>query len=108
MGKVFFVGSGLGSLEYLTVWGRSLLSSADVVMYDALGSQQLLDLVPEGCLQVYVGKRGGEKSTPQDEINRLLVEYGQLDKQVVRLKGGGSVYFWAIAPRSFSVKGGGL
>ncbi|OKH17897.1 uroporphyrinogen-III C-methyltransferase [[Limnothrix rosea] IAM M-220] len=98
MGQVFLVGAGLGSVDFLTVWGRSLLESAEVVIYDALGSQQLLDLLPAECLRVYVGKRGGEKSTPQTEINRLLVEHAHSGKRVVRLKGGDPYIFGRSHP----------
>jgi uroporphyrinogen III methyltransferase / synthase len=84
-GKVYLVGSGPGNLAYLTVRGYQLLAQADVLVYDAL--------VPETCSKLDVGKRGGKPSTPQAEINRLLVLYCQRDRQVVRLKSGDPFIF---------------
>jgi uroporphyrinogen III methyltransferase / synthase len=93
VGKVYLVGSGVGSLAYLTVRGQQLLAAAEVVIYDALADGELLRLVPPGCLKLDVGKRGGQPSASQTEINRLLVEYGLQGKQVVRLKSGDPFIF---------------
>lgn len=87
-GKVYLVGAGLGSPDYLTLRGQHLLQSAEVVVFDALVAPQVLQFVPQDCLRIWVGKRGGKRSTPQAEINRLLVKHCQQGKQVVRLKGG--------------------
>jgi uroporphyrinogen III methyltransferase / synthase len=92
-GKVYLVGSGVGSLAYLTVRGQQLLMAAEVVIYDALADGELLGLVPSGCLKLDVGKRGGQPSASQTEINRLLVEHGFQGKQVVRLKSGDPFIF---------------
>ncbi|MDI9637800.1 uroporphyrinogen-III C-methyltransferase [Oscillatoria amoena NRMC-F 0135] len=92
-GKVYLVGAGLGKVDYLTLRASQLLAQAEVLVYDALVDSQLLQLVPPSCLKFDVGKRGGKPSTPQAEINRLLVEYGQLGKQVVRLKSGDPLIF---------------
>jgi len=92
-GKVYLVGSGVGSLAYLTVRGQQLLSRAQVLVYDALVDEALLQLVPEGCLRVNVGKRGGLPSATQGEINHLLVAHCQQGKQVVRLKSGDPFIF---------------
>lgn len=92
-GKVYLVGSGPGSMDYLTVRGYQLLTRADVLVYDALVDEALLQLVPESCSKLDVGKRGGKPSTPQVEINRLLVLYCQRGRQVVRLKSGDPFIF---------------
>ncbi|HEY9640162.1 MAG TPA: uroporphyrinogen-III C-methyltransferase [Coleofasciculaceae cyanobacterium] len=92
-GKVYLVGSGVGSVDYLTVRGHRLLTAAEVVIYDALVDEALLQLVPADCLQLDVGKRGGKPSAPQAEINRLLVEHCQQGRQVVRLKSGDPFVF---------------
>ncbi len=92
-GKVYLVGSGPGTLDYLTVRGYQLLTRAEVLVYDALAEGDLLQFVPESCVQVNVGKRGGQPSTPQAEIDRLLVEHCQQGKQVVRLKSGDPFIF---------------
>lgn len=92
-GKVYIVGAGLGNADYLTVRSQQLIQLAEVLVYDALVDESILDWVPTNCVQLNVGKRGGQPSTPQGEINRLLVNYCQQNKQVVRLKGGDPFVF---------------
>ncbi|GAA6619197.1 uroporphyrinogen-III C-methyltransferase [Scytonema sp. NUACC26] len=92
-GKVYLVGAGPGDLTYLTVKAYKLLSLAEVLIYDALVDTDLLQHIPPDCLQINVGKRGGQPSTPQTEINNLLVQYCQLGRQVVRLKSGDPFIF---------------
>ncbi|HEY9645879.1 MAG TPA: uroporphyrinogen-III C-methyltransferase, partial [Chroococcidiopsis sp.] len=92
-GKVYLVGAGPGRTEYLTLQARQRLAAAEVLIYDALVDEALLSLVPDGCLRVDVGKRGGGQSTPQAEINRLLVDYCLQGKRVVRLKSGDPFIF---------------
>ncbi|MBD1997018.1 uroporphyrinogen-III C-methyltransferase [Leptolyngbya sp. FACHB-541] len=91
-GKVYLVGSGPGSIDYLTVRAQQILAQAEVLIYDALVDAALLQLVPP-CLKIDVGKRGGEPSVAQTEINQLLVEHCQQNKQVVRLKSGDPFIF---------------
>lgn len=92
-GKVYIVGAGPGDMAYLTVRAQQLLSKAEVLVYDALVETQLLQLVPADCLKLDVGKRGGQPSTPQAEINQLLVEQCQRGKKVLRLKSGDPFIF---------------
>ena len=92
-GKVYLVGAGLGNIDYLTIRGQQLLAQAEVVVYDALVDAQLLQLVSTNCLKLNVGKRGGLPSTPQSEIDSLLVKQCQLGKQIVRLKSGDPFIF---------------
>ncbi len=92
-GKVYLVGAGPGDVDYLTVKAYRLLAEAEVLIYDALVDEQLLKLVPDNCLKIYVGKRGGLPSTPQSEINDLLVKYCQQGKLVIRLKSGDPFIF---------------
>ncbi|MGK7901803.1 MAG: uroporphyrinogen-III C-methyltransferase [Hormoscilla sp.] len=92
-GKVYLLGAGVGDLDYLTIRAHQLLARAEVLVYDALVDSHLLQLVPHNCLQLHVGKRGGQPSTPQAQINRLLVTYCQQGKQVVRLKSGDPFIF---------------
>jgi uroporphyrinogen III methyltransferase/synthase len=90
---VYLLGAGPGDLAYLTVAGWQVLGRAEVLVYDALVDERLLQLVPEDCLALDVGKRGGGQRTPQSEINRLLVEYCLQGKRVVRLKSGDPFIF---------------
>src|SRR5688572_20103344 len=83
------VGAGPGDPELITVKGAMALQEAEVLLYDALVDQALLDnYVQPDCKLVYVGKRKGKKEFSQDEINELLVFYASRYKNVVRLKGG--------------------
>ncbi|MEN9565484.1 MAG: hypothetical protein RLZZ69_680 [Cyanobacteriota bacterium] len=92
-GKVYLVGAGVGNEDYLTVRGKQLLSIAQVLIYDDLVDDSLLKLTPLSCIQICVGKRGGQASTPQAEINQLLVNYCLQGKQIVRLKSGDPFIF---------------
>jgi uroporphyrinogen III methyltransferase / synthase len=92
-GKVYLVGAGPGDIAYLTVKAYKLLSVAEVLVYDALVDTDLLKLLPPECLHLNVGKRGGQPSTSQAEINKLLVQYCQQGKAVVRLKSGDPFIF---------------
>lgn len=96
-GKVHIVGAGPGSALFLTAAGQVLLSTADVILYDALIDSDLLRLAPKTCLQLQVGKRGQQPSVPQAEINQLLVHHCQQGKQVVRLKSGDPALFGRVA-----------
>jgi uroporphyrin-III C-methyltransferase len=91
--KVYLIGAGLGNRQYLTQQAQNLLTQAEVLIYDALVDEEILDLISENCQQIYVGKRGGKPSTSQSEINRLLVDYAQQNKLVVRLKNGDPLIF---------------
>jgi len=87
-GKVFLVGAGPGDPELLTVRALKLIESADVVLHDDLISPEILGLVPSQAHVRNVGKRCGRKSTPQGEINSLLIAFASFGLRVIRLKGG--------------------
>src|SRR2546427_3047187 len=86
-GKVYLVGAGPGDPELLTLKALRVLKAADVVLHDELVGPEILSLVSPTAQVQNVGKRCGRKSVTQAEINALLVNYGLLDLQVVRLKG---------------------
>jgi uroporphyrinogen III methyltransferase/synthase len=88
---VFLVGAGPGDPGLLTVRARELIDSADVILYDRLIPPGILDGVRAKL--VYVGKQGGGPQMPQEEIDRLLVQYGTGERAVVRLKGGDPFVF---------------
>lgn len=92
-GKVYLLGAGLGEPAWLTLAARECLKRAEVAIYDALVDARISDLLPPNCLKIDVGKRAGKPSTPQGEINRLLVEQARLGKCVVRLKSGDPFIF---------------
>jgi uroporphyrin-III C-methyltransferase len=90
---VFLVGAGPGDPELLTVRAHKLLQAAEVILYDSLVDQRILDLAQPGAKMVDTGKRCGRHSLTQREISALLVEYAQTGAQVVRLKGGDPMVF---------------
>lgn len=95
IGSVFLVGAGPGDPGLLTRRGAALLSSADVVVYDGLVNDALLDLAPARCRCIYAGKKRATHGRPhtQAEINELLIEHARAGRRVVRLKGGDSFVF---------------
>ena len=92
VGIVYLVGAGPGDPELITVRGRRLIESADVIMYDALVNTQILNWAKEGAEKIFVGKAHGESSR-QHSINQMLVSKARLGNNVMRLKGGDPLVF---------------
>ena len=90
---VFLVGAGPGDPGLLTVRGAEVLAAADVVVYDRLSVETLLDLAPASAERISVGKTPGHPSIAQADINALLIERGKAGQCVVRLKGGDPFVF---------------
>ncbi|MEJ1242002.1 uroporphyrinogen-III C-methyltransferase [Chryseolinea sp. T2] len=91
--RVVLMGAGPGDPELLTIKADRLLREADVVLYDALVNTEILERCRPGCKLVYVGKRKGNASLSQDEINRLILWHAHHHFLVVRLKGGDPFVF---------------
>jgi len=91
--KVYIVGAGPGDPELITVKGLRTIQRADVILYDALSSDELLSYAPPTCELIYVGKRCGRHSLKQVDINALIVQKSMTHKNVVRLKGGDPFVF---------------
>jgi uroporphyrin-III C-methyltransferase len=96
-GSVWLVGAGPGDPDLLTRKAEKLIAGADVVFYDALVGQGVLDLIPETTKRIIVGKRAGRHSKEQASINDLLLSAAQAGKRVVRLKGGDPAIFGRTA-----------
>jgi uroporphyrin-III C-methyltransferase len=92
MGKVTLIGAGPGAADLLTVRGARILAEAQVVLHDALVSEEMFDYCPN-AIRVEVGKRCGKRSTAQLFINRQLVDVARKYDRVVRLKGGDPMLF---------------
>jgi uroporphyrinogen III methyltransferase/synthase len=92
-GCVFLVGAGPGDPGLITVKGLEVLRQAEVVVYDYLANAELLKETRPDAEFIYVGKRGGQHTLSQEEINQLLVEKAQAGKTVARLKGGDPFVF---------------
>jgi uroporphyrinogen III methyltransferase/synthase len=92
-GKVFLVGAGPGDPGLITWKGIQLLQTAQVVIYDYLANPELLKTISPEAEKIYVGKKGGDHTLPQGEINRLIINRAAQGKRVVRLKGGDPFIF---------------
>ena len=92
-GKVWLVGAGPGDPGLLTVKATETIKDADVIVYDALIGDALFSLFPRDAEYISVGKRAGNHTMPQEEIDQLLLELAQQGKKVVRLKGGDPFLF---------------
>ncbi|MCX2481419.1 uroporphyrinogen-III C-methyltransferase [Pedobacter sp. MC2016-15] len=91
--RITLVGAGPGDPELITMKGANALKDADVILYDALVNDQILDYASADAIKVFVGKRSGAHSSSQDEINKLMVDYALHYGHVVRLKGGDPFVF---------------
>lgn len=92
-GRVDLVGAGPGDPELITFKAARLIQNADVVIYDHLVSEGVLELISPQAERIYAGKEAGRHALPQKEICALLVEKAQEGKCVVRLKGGDPFVF---------------
>ncbi|MBD2185858.1 uroporphyrinogen-III C-methyltransferase [Aerosakkonema funiforme] len=93
LGKVYLVGAGPGDPGLMTLKGKALLECADVVIYDALVSPQILAMINPQAEKIDAGKRMGRHSLLQEETTYLLIEKAQTEAIVVRLKGGDPFVF---------------
>jgi uroporphyrinogen III methyltransferase/synthase len=92
-GKVYIIGAGPGDPGLITVKGLRCLKEADVIIYDHLVNEEIIRQMKESARLIYAGKKGGDHTLPQDEINRLLVEEAKQGNIVARVKGGDPFIF---------------
>lgn len=90
---IYLVGAGIGKWNYISVMGLELIKICDVIIYDRLIDNKLLDFAKPDCIKLYVGKSTDNHSLKQEGINKLIVEYGKKYNIVVRLKGGDPFVF---------------
>lgn len=86
--KITLVGAGPGDPDLISVKGVKALRTANVILYDALVDERLLDYAPQESIKVYVGNPSGDENFSQDVVNQLMVDYALNFGHVVRLKGG--------------------
>lgn len=93
MSKLILVGAGPGDPELITLKAIKILQRADVILYDALANEALLEYAVNAAEKIFVGKRYGCHVLSQQEINHLIIEYGTKYNNIVRLKGGDPFVF---------------
>lgn len=92
-GSVWLVGAGPGAAGLMTLLGYHALGQADVIVYDALVSPEILKFANPEAEQIYAGKRGGKPSAKQVDISLRIVELAKAGNRVLRLKGGDPYMF---------------
>lgn len=92
-GKVWLVGAGPGDIGLFTIKGKKVLEQAEVVVYDSLVGDGVLAMIPDGVRTIDVGKRAGNHTMVQEQINQVLLNEARKGYRVVRLKGGDPFLF---------------
>ena len=108
VGKVYLVGAGPGDLGLVTLRAKECVERADVVVYDHLANPEMLGWAREDAEIIYAGKKAGQHSLSQDEINKRLVEKARDGKEVVRLKGGDPFVFGRGAEEAKAIADAGI
>ena len=93
MSKVYLIGAGPGDVDLLTLKAKSLIEQANVIVYDRLADDRLLNFASEESEKIYVGKAPGQHTMKQEEISQLLVDLTKRFENIVRLKGGDPFVF---------------
>ena len=107
-GIVYLVGAGPGDPGLITLRGMECLQRAEVVVYDYLANEQLLNHAPAEAERIYAGKIGGRHNQDQGEINRLLLDKARAGNIVVRLKGGDPFVFGRGGEECEALRGAGI
>ncbi len=107
-GRIFLVGAGPGAEDLLTLRAHRVLMEADVIVFDALVPQAIVDMGRRDAHRISVGKRKGCHSKTQSEINDLLVELGREGKRVVRLKSGDPLVFGRAGEEMAALRSAGV
>lgn len=107
-GHVTLVGAGPGDAELLTLKAMRALQSADVILFDDLVSDEVLELARREARRMMVGKRGGRVSCRQDDINALMIKLARQGKRVVRLKSGDPMVFGRAGEEIAALESAGI
>ncbi len=93
MSKVYLIGAGPGDPGLLTVKAKEIMETCDVFIYDYLANAEFLKYARDGAEIIYVGKKGGDHTLPQEKINELIIGKARENKMIARLKGGDPYVF---------------
>lgn len=107
-GCVYLIGAGCGQADLITLRGLELLRQCDAVVYDDLIADELLQAAPPQARRIYMGKRLGRHSAPQEEISRTLVELAGQGLRVARLKGGDPFVFGRGGEEALALQAAGI
>ncbi|CAI6087369.1 uroporphyrinogen-III C-methyltransferase [Cohnella sp. JJ-181] len=107
-GPVYLVGAGPGDPELITLKAIRRIREADVILYDRLVNEELLEYANPGAERVYCGKSPGQHAIPQWEIEALLIEHALAGRTVVRLKGGDPLVFGRGAEEALALAERGI
>jgi uroporphyrin-III C-methyltransferase len=106
--RLQLVGAGPGDPELITLKALNAIARADVILYDALANEILLEHTKPEAIKQFVGKRYGCHELSQREINDLIIEYAATHKRIVRLKGGDPFVFGRALEEIETAKAGGI
>ena len=107
-GCVYLIGAGCGQADLITLRGLELLRQCDAVVYDDLIADELLQAAPPQAQRIYMGKRLGRHSAPQEEISQTLVELAGQGLRVARLKGGDPFVFGRGGEEALALQAAGI
>ncbi|MBC7101459.1 uroporphyrinogen-III C-methyltransferase [Methanothermobacter tenebrarum] len=105
---VYLIGAGPGDPELITLKALKVIKKADVIIYDRLINNKILEYAPEDAKLIYVGKKPGGHSKTQEEINKIIVEEAKKENIVVRLKGGDPFIFGRGGEELLTLKSHGI
>ena len=108
LSKVYLVGCGTGDVELLTIKAYNIIQNVDVVFIDHLIAQEIIDIIPQETIRVFVGKQKGFHSLKQEEINSLLLEYAAQGFSIARLKSGDPYIFGRGSEEAISMLENGI
>ena len=92
-GKVYICGAGPGNPDLITKKCWDLLKQCDIILYDRLVGEEILELIPKSTLKIYVGRSSGDPTTNQMKTNKIMLQHALEGKKVLRLKGGDPFIF---------------
>ncbi|MGG3926274.1 uroporphyrinogen-III C-methyltransferase [Metabacillus fastidiosus] len=107
-GKVYLVGAGPGDPRLMTIYGMECIKEADVILYDRLINDELLNYAKEGVELIFCGKLPGKHELIQEQINELLVEKAMAGNIVTRLKGGDPCIFGRVGEEAEILANNGI